>query len=75
MDPRLAGRWPSVQTVPLVDVWNPRLTLVNQQSVVQLFPERVHGGTFRTGALGAAMAGEFFDSHGSERLPDGSAAI
>jgi len=40
-DPRLAGRWTSVHGVPLVDVWNPRLALVNQKSVVQLFPERV----------------------------------
>jgi gamma-aminobutyric acid receptor subunit beta len=41
MDARLAGRYTSVQTVPLVEVWNPRLALVNQKSVVQLFPERV----------------------------------
>jgi hypothetical protein len=40
-DPRLAGRWTGIQTLPLADVWNPRLTLVNQKSVVQLFPERV----------------------------------
>src|SRR5712672_3341614 len=31
MDPRLAGRWTSVNSVPLVDVWNPRLALVNQK--------------------------------------------
>src|SRR6185436_18302758 len=41
MDRRLAGRWPSDQTVPLLDIWNPRLALVNQKSVVQLFPDRV----------------------------------
>jgi hypothetical protein len=41
IDPRLAGRYTRVQTVPLADVWNPRVTLVNQKSVVQLFPERV----------------------------------
>jgi len=41
VDPRLAGRWSSVNSVPLVDVWNPRLALVNQKSVVQLFPDRV----------------------------------
>jgi hypothetical protein len=41
MDPRLAGRWTSVHGLALVELWNPRLVLVNQRSVVQLFPERV----------------------------------
>jgi len=41
MDPRLAGRFATVRGVPLVDVWNPRLTLVNQKSVSPMFPERV----------------------------------
>jgi hypothetical protein len=40
LDPRLAGRWPGVHRVALADIWNPRLTLVNQRSVVQLFPDR-----------------------------------
>jgi len=41
MDPRLAGRSTSVNSVPVVEIWTPRLALVNQKSVVQLFPERV----------------------------------
>ena len=41
LDPRLAGRSTSVRSVPLVEVWNPRLTLVNQKSVIPLFPDRV----------------------------------
>src|SRR5215831_20370839 len=41
LDSRFAGRWPTVHGVPLADIWNPRLSLLNQRSVAQLFPERV----------------------------------
>jgi hypothetical protein len=40
-DPRLAGRWPGVHGVPLDDVWNPRLQLVNQRGVTVALPQRV----------------------------------
>jgi len=40
-DSRLAGRWPSIRSVPSEDVWTPRLTIVNLRSAVRLFPERV----------------------------------
>ena len=41
-DPRLAGRWSGVRGVPLNEVWNPRLQLVNQRGVVnQALPQRV----------------------------------
>jgi len=41
LDPRFAGRWTAIHGVPLGEIWNPRLALINQRSVVQLFPERV----------------------------------
>jgi hypothetical protein len=59
MDPRLAGRWTSVHTMPLVEVWNPHLTLINQKSVVQLFPERVRVETSGLVHWGQRWLGSF----------------
>lgn len=41
MDPRLAGRWPTLHGVALDEVWNPRLQLVNQRGVTASLPQRV----------------------------------
>ena len=40
-DPRLAGRWPEAQTLPLDDVWHPALEVANERSLRTLFPEEV----------------------------------
>jgi hypothetical protein len=40
-DPRLAGRWSGVRGVPLGEVWNPRLQLVNQRGITLSLPQRV----------------------------------
>ena len=40
-DPRLAGQWSGVRGMPLNEVWNPRLQLVNQRGVSPALPQRV----------------------------------
>jgi hypothetical protein len=40
-DPRLAGRWGDVQTLPLDQVWNPRLQIANRRLVDTSLPEVV----------------------------------
>jgi neurotransmitter-gated ion-channel len=40
-DPRLAGRWSGVRGVPLNEIWNPRLQLLNQRGVTLVLPPRV----------------------------------
>ena len=40
-DPKLAGRWTTIQSMKLEDVWEPRLQLVNQRGANALLPQRV----------------------------------
>ena len=58
-DPRLAGRSSGIRMLPLEDVWNPRLTLLNQKSVVQLFPDRVQIDPSGQVHLGRRWIGNF----------------
>jgi hypothetical protein len=59
MDSRLASRSSGVRTLPLVDVWSPRLSLLNQKSVVQLFPDRVQVEPSGEVHLGRRWLGNF----------------
>jgi hypothetical protein len=40
-DPNLAGRWTAIQSMKLDDVWEPRLTVLNQRGANALLPQRV----------------------------------
>jgi hypothetical protein len=40
-DPSLAGRWTSIQSTKMEDVWEPRLQVVNQRGLNALLPQRV----------------------------------
>ena len=40
-DPRLAGKGSEVRSLPLDEIWNPRLQLANQRSVTTSLPRRV----------------------------------
>ncbi len=40
-DPNLAGRWTSIQSTKMEDIWEPRLQVVNQRGVSALLPQRV----------------------------------
>jgi hypothetical protein len=59
MDPRLADSRSELRTLSLLDVWNPRLTLLNQKSVVQLFPDRVQVDHTGKVHLGRRWLGNF----------------
>jgi hypothetical protein len=40
-DPSLAGKWKTVQSMKMEDVWEPRLQVVNQRGTNALLPQRV----------------------------------
>jgi len=40
-DPNLAGKWTTIQSTKMEDVWEPRLQVLNQRGVSALLPQRV----------------------------------
>jgi hypothetical protein len=40
-DPNLAGKWTTIQSAKMEDVWEPRLQVVNQRGTSALLPQRV----------------------------------
>jgi hypothetical protein len=51
-DPSLAGKWTTIQSAKLEDVWEPRLQLVNQRSASALLPRSIPTGWFAIGSGG-----------------------
>jgi hypothetical protein len=65
-DPRLTGRWDEVRTLPVDQVWRPRLGVVNRREVEAVFTEVAEISTDGTVLYRQRLTGRFtarFDLH------------